>query len=118
MAKPFYFVPFQWVKITKMLSLMTVLYVAMKNFSIVGTGIETYIDSYIAPLVTTTAQLLGIDTLWQGKLLKFSIDKLPTIVDSALIFLYSLLYLPGLVIVGVFPFAKIGLVAGLKRSKG
>jgi O-antigen/teichoic acid export membrane protein len=114
-AKSYYFIPFEWGKILRMFILMLLFYLLAKNFTIIGTILELYVDKYIVPFIESICCLFKFDQVRDGKLLKYLIDVSSTVIDVVILFIYSLCFVPCLVIIGIIPFKRIKYLLKIKK---
>ncbi|WP_321371067.1 hypothetical protein [uncultured Desulfuromusa sp.] len=99
----FYRIPFQWSSITRMLILMTGLYLLAKKFTIVGTKLELWLNLYLAPWLEYIGEMLFLDRIKDGKLLHYLVNGLAVVTDGFILFLYCCLFLVGLVFLKIIP---------------
>ncbi len=117
MARPYYYVPFQWSNIVKMAMLMTALYILAKDFTVSGSPLELFANRHVVPLIDSLGQLLYLDHVKNGKLMAYLTGRLPTVIDGILMLLYSCLFIIGLILLKIIPSDKVKILFSIRKLK-
>ena len=102
-GQKYYFIPFEWANIIKVTSLACVLFVIVNQASVSMLGIGAWLNQTIAPVIRDTLDALHLDAIRHGKLVEYVLGNFPLVVEGGIKFLLGLLFIPGLVLLGIIP---------------
>lgn len=103
LATPYYRIPFEWRLVGRMLLLAAGLFIVAKDFTIAGSVLAEWLDASVAPWLHDIGTLLHLNRIRDGKVLKYLAEGLPLVTDGVFLFLYSGLFIGGLVFLRIVP---------------
>jgi hypothetical protein len=118
MARPYFVIPFEWGRVSRMVALMFGLFWIAKDFHIGKTGMSTWVTEQFIPFVEQMGHTLAFDRLWNGKLMLMLIDRAPFVIDGVLLFFYSGLFVAGLLLLKIIPSDVVWNLLRLRRLLG
>lgn len=98
-ANKYYKIPFEWLKIIKLIIFAMVMFLAVDSISLSSiNGFNQWLSINIAPVLKLILQFSYLDTIKDGKIVIILIEKLPLILDLGVKFIFCLFFLIGLFI--------------------
>lgn len=103
LAKGYYRIPFQWLKVVQMTAIAMVLFWLIDPFSVLKIGLGPWIEHGGAEFVTGLMHTLHLDAVKGGKLMSYVVNNIGIVIDGQVKIVLALMFVPVLFLLNILP---------------
>jgi len=102
-GQKYYYIPFEWANIIKVASMACLLFLLINQISVDVLGVGPWLNQNFTPLLGDLLGFFHLNSIKNGKLVTYILSNVPLVVEGGIKFIFSLLFVPGLVMLGIIP---------------